>query len=310
MPLPRTSEFPAGRRAHRGLLWGPPLLMALLLSACGCQWLSQARLGRDDAVRRLAEQAERAERQNDWARAADLWSRAARKDPADARLLQRSAVASLECGDRMQALRQFRQAVAARPNDAPTLVELARLAFRLDETEQGNLLIGRAVEIEPTNVDALSLQAEWLQRSGSRREAMAAYHRVLAVEPENVNARLRLAQNLIDTRHSDRAAVLLRGVCHCALASDDDKAQARRQLGLAYAREGRWKDAAAEFQRAVDAQQRPSADDLRQLALAYQRSGDDRRAKRVLQRLRLRSAAENRQAFLHDAPSRTDDLDW
>lgn len=300
------SHLPARFARQRGRSFRPVLIALLIFPATagGCQWLAQGRNGRDEMVRQLAEQAERAEEQQDWTQAADFWNRAAERDPENAGVLHRSAASRLSSGDRTGARDRFLQAMNVPTDDPETLVKLAKLARRLDERQHEQRLLGRALRLDADNIDALALQAESLEAAGQSAEAIAIYHRILTLDRDHVSARLRVAHHQIESGHADRAAVLLRGICHCPLASDGTKSEARRQLAQAYSREGRWRDASAILQQVVDSQEVPAAVDLQQLAYAYERGGNLQDAANVRRSLTPLARGERQASLETPLPQR------
>lgn len=222
---------------------------------------------RSDAEgRSLAGRAQEAEERQDWSDAADLLLQALHNNPGDAALHLRIAKAYFKDGKPAPARRHLIAAEAAELKQEATYVEMARLAMQLDDLERAQRLLENVVFQNDANTEALLLQAKLHERTGNHRRAMAVYHHVLSVEPDNNRAKVRLASNQIEVGHPDRAAVLLRSVCQCPEISPTERTEAYRQLGRAYAQTGRWQDALTALEEVIRNRQHATEDDQRQLA--------------------------------------------
>ncbi|CAO3363849.1 tetratricopeptide repeat protein [Azospirillum palustre] len=118
----------------------------------------------------------------------------------------------------------FRRALSHRPllpeilgNHASLLARLGRDAEALEQAEQ-------AVALRPRLTGTLHLIGTLHHRAGQPESAIAAFHRVLAVDPGHLDTRLRLADSLRVAGHWEEAA----GVCRDGLAriaNPDDPAR-------------------------------------------------------------------------------------
>lgn len=244
-------------------------LLMLFMLPLGCRSTSGVPMARSPQVQAFADQAALAEQQRDWQAATRVLAQAVEAAPNDANLQRRLAAAQFAAGNRTAALQTLQRASDLKPAGAEENAELAKLAVCMDELPVAEQAVQRALASDAGQVDALMLKAKIAERRNRPSEALAAYHQVLEVAPEHSPAKLKLAVYEIDAGQTDQAAVLLRSVCNCPLMTPQEKLDARRKLGLAYSREGRWPDAARELRRALSASASATADDWYQLAVAY-----------------------------------------
>ncbi|MFQ5730817.1 MAG: tetratricopeptide repeat protein [Planctomycetaceae bacterium] len=241
----------------------------VLTGVWGCRSSTGLPQARNARVQAFAEQAAIAEQRRDWQTATRVLAQAVEASPDDADLNGRLAAAQFSAGNRQAAMQSLRRAADLHPGSAEETSALGDLAFRMNDLSLADRMAQRTLEIDADHVDGLMLQARIAERRHRTGEAQAAYHRILESSPENSAAKLQLAIHEIDSGQPDQAAVLLRSVCNGPSTVPGEKAMARRKLGLAYGREGRWKDAARELQRTVAEAPQPTAEDWYQLAVAY-----------------------------------------
>jgi tetratricopeptide (TPR) repeat protein len=273
----------------------PPLWLSAACSATfaivlfllpGCQWASSGMASRkQDDADRLQELARSAENQRRWSDAVQLLTRASDKEPGNSQLHRRLADAHLHGGDVASAKRELKKAVAAAADDADEQARLAKLAWRTGDETQARRLARRALELDSSQIDALLVQAGIAEKAGDAAAAAATYHRILQIEPNQQQAKFELAVYEIKNNRPEQAAALLRAVCNCPLTAADKKAAARWQLGQAYAKAERWKDAARELRVALADRKHATSDDWYQLAWALHRDRRNIEAAEVLQQL-------------------------
>ena len=168
----------------------------------------------------------------------------------------------------------LRRALLAQPDDPRHFVSLARLLAELGELGQAEDSLDAALRLDPADVEALLLKARLAEHQQQHHTAAELYHRVLACDPRNVPARLRLASLHLEAGVPERAGPLLRAVCQNSTAAPHEVAEARWQLGIAYGLEERWADAAVELAAALRLKPQPTGDELYRFAYARHRGGD------------------------------------
>ena len=128
----------------------------------------------------------------------------------------------------------FRRALSHRPllpeilgNHASFLARLGRDEEALEQAEQ-------AVALRPRLVGTLHLIGTLHHRAGQPESAIAAFHRVLAVDPGHLDSRLRLADSLRVAGHWEEAATVCRdGLARIANPDDPARTPLLANLGAA-----------------------------------------------------------------------------
>lgn len=240
----------------------------------GCAWMGKLTGNASLEAQNLIEQAERADEAGNVEEAGVLLGRAIEANPEDSEARRKLARLLLEGGDVDAAVRQLRAAVVQNPDDVDSFVGLARIQMDHGRTDGAEWAIVQALEIEAGHVGALLLLAELAEARGSEPLALETYHRILAGDPENIRARQRIAEIQIASGRPERAAPLLRAVCESETATEEQAAEARWTLGIAYGRQRRWRDSSAALAQAATHRKTMSADDWYRLAYARFAAGD------------------------------------
>lgn len=150
-----------------------------------------------------------------------------------AALVRRAGKAQLD-GRPEVALREYRQAVAADPENLEARQGLGATLAQQGDLEGAREQLAYVLERDPENVLARYNLAGTLVRGGDLDAAVAEYRRILEQAPENADARLALAGVLQSRGEYIAAASEYRRI----LDVDPANAGARYQLGLALARGG------------------------------------------------------------------------
>jgi tetratricopeptide (TPR) repeat protein len=253
------------------------VLLCVCLILSGCSWLDKVRGHPTLEAQSLMEQAEQAEAKGDIERAGYLLHEAIDANPEDVEGHRELARLSLKQGKIDTAVEHLRLAIEQNPDDIDSYVQLTRIQLDYNRLDGAEREIAAALSIDPQHVQALLLKAELAERRGRAGLAMETYYRVLSRESENVRARLRLAELQIAAGRPDRAAPLLRSLCECPAANQQQKAEALWSLGDAYGKSGRWRDAAAALAAAVPHREM-QVDDWYRLAYAHYAAKDYRGA--------------------------------
>jgi len=134
-------------------------------------------------IRALEGEAARAVQSGRDAEAISLWTRILEIDPRHARTLNALGLHALRRGDAAGARAAFRRLVDIHGAEPQQWVNLA-LACRQLKDEQGEeAAIRRALSLDPTELVALILRADLLERQGKTHQAAMAYGAVASVSP-------------------------------------------------------------------------------------------------------------------------------
>ncbi len=230
----------------------------------------------DPAVnaRQLAEEARAAEERGERHLAEALLRESLEVDPENAAAHRQLANLLLANGHQHLAAEHLQAAVEEDPNEPQCHIELAGLLMEQGRLQEAGPALASALELDPQCAEALLLQGKLQLQQGQRGKALETLHRVLACDPDNIEARLQIAGIQLDDARPRQAAPLLRSVAAAEEASDDQRAQACWQLGIAYGAEERWVESVGTLTDGLAARTVPAADDWYRLAYARYRSGD------------------------------------
>ena len=250
--------------------------LAAILAAglAGCQW-TRASLQRNGVEsQRLVEQARQAVLAGHLEEADSLLDRAGIVCPDDSAVPCQRAELLQAHGDVSGAISQLRIAAARDPDNVETLTRLADLLLRQNRTGEAEVAATSALRADPRHPAALEIRAAIAERRRRDDLALEMYYRLLAESPSDSQARLRIATIELRSGRPERAAPLLREVCHGTQADERERSEARWLLGIAYGAEGRWADAVRELAAAASQRADMSADDWYRLAYARAQVGD------------------------------------
>jgi len=201
------------------------------------------------------------------------------KNNAEAIELLASAYASKK--EYAEAERSLNSVLKMSPERNSAKVALARVYLQSERTDDAEKILRDVLKSDDGNRDALYLYAEIKSRQKNLKEVIAAYEKILALNPHEMNAELGLgyahlmngsidesrtiAQNLIKSYENRPEGFYLMGLVHFhekeldqAIAllnkalSLGDSPQANYYLGLCLLSKGSLEQAAGEFQRVVD----------------------------------------------------------
>jgi len=89
----------------------------------------------------------------------------------------------------MAQVQQYRARLQRNPNDVAALTGLGKLELEAGMYGRAEALFARAARLQPTNADALYGEATAAQALGHRKEAVAAYKKLLDVAPNDERAK-------------------------------------------------------------------------------------------------------------------------
>lgn len=128
------------------------------------------------------------------AEALECYDAAAQLGNADADLWNDRAFTLLEMGRFSEAQESAGKALELEPKHYAALCNLGKAELELGENARALELADRAIALDPLEEEGILLRAESARRLGRREEAVAAYRKVLKVNPHNTQAAYRLDQ--------------------------------------------------------------------------------------------------------------------
>ena len=227
---------------------------------------------------RLVTEARHAESQGNLLSAESLCRRAIEVEPDCNEAQRLLAFVLFERGDNVAALEQFLTLVEVNPQDAESWIKIAHLREQKNELAAARSAVTNALSADPKYVEALLLSARHQRAINDDQGAIEALHRVLAIDSNNIDAKLGVATIHIEANRPERAAPLLRTICESPQANPSQKAEAYWALGMSYGKKRRWPDAALAIGKAFEFQKRPSADQMYRLAYARFQADERRQA--------------------------------
>jgi tetratricopeptide (TPR) repeat protein len=168
---------------------------------------------------------------------------------------------------------------AARPNDAEAVGALARLLHAWEQWEAAHETYARAQLLAPRTFAWRYLDAIVLQRLARHTEAAAQLEQALTISPDEVPARVKLAEALLEAGNLDRSQQLFEAL-RSVPASEP---AAELGLGRIAAARGRHDEAVAHLERAVTLYPEWGAAHYA-LALSYRALGRRDDAQRAIER--------------------------
>jgi tetratricopeptide (TPR) repeat protein len=275
------------RAAERSVLALAAGAMVLLAGLAGCHNVASSRKPDVSESRLLLDQARLEEASGRRHEAAEILKSAIRRHPDDPELQRELARILVLQGNPQAAIERLRGAIAQRPDDIRCSVQLADTLFRQGAILDAEPPLDAALGINPRDVEALLLRARLHEAAGRREEALETYYRVLAVNADHIDARLRIGAIHLEESRCECAAALLRSIATSDNATPEQRASARRCLGRAYYREGRWDDAAIALSEGLAASPGAPAEEWYELAVAARRSGRPEMARAAVSRTLL-----------------------
>jgi len=206
--------------------------------------LSVAPNSRELKVRRIAALIEA----NEFQRAADFAAQAQMQHPDDLRFPQLRAHALREMGDPAAAIAMLEPVARSNPNDAATQLTLADLYSTTGRKSDAERTVRQLVSLEPGNADALNYLGYLLADRGQQLdEAIRLVRRALDIEPNNPNYLDSLGWAYYRRGDYDQAEKYLAP----AAQQMPRNATVQEHFGDILAKRGRWSDAIAAWNRAL-----------------------------------------------------------
>jgi len=124
---------------------------------------------------------------------------------AKAKVLALHGSAYLALRQKEQAQQAFQQALAVKPGATEALVGIARILAGERKLEEALAEVGKAVQGDPKDADALLLQGDLLHATGKREAAEQSYKKLIAAHPSHVGGLLALVSTTIADNRLDEA---------------------------------------------------------------------------------------------------------
>jgi tetratricopeptide (TPR) repeat protein len=233
--LPATPDT-ACRTISLGWLF---VLLAVPGVFSGCSGFAR-RWQRDDVVsaRQIAQQGISAFHAGDWRRAEEYFAKAVEVCPVDERVRGRYAETLWNLGKRREAIEHMREAVRLSGGEPELAVRLGEMCLAEGDLQQADQLAATVIRTGRELASAHRLRGDVLQRQGRWRDALAAYHRALSIQPQYPEVQLAVAQVYYRNGRPQRSLSTLRALAN-AYPPGEQPAELNYWQGLACAALGR-----------------------------------------------------------------------
>ena len=257
------------------MIFRPAVL--LLVTACvatGCRSLRCPKEPEDAiaAARQLSLQGMAARDHGRWEQAEALFAQAIERCPSDERARCGYAESLWQRGEQVQAVAHMEEAVRLSGHDPERHVQLGQMYLARGELARAGDQAERAIAANRQVAAAWAFRGRVLQAQGSKTEALASYHRALALEPRYPDVQLALAEIYCAQGRPQRALATLQSLSD-SLPADQVPVELLVQQGLALRDLGRHQDAARALAEATRRGQ-PTAELLYELARTQAKAGD------------------------------------
>lgn len=161
------------------------VLLALLAASCGCRAISRFGDSRQTiAARRLSGQGFQAMHDGQWEIAETLFTDALQQSESDDRAHWGLAESYWKRNEREQAIKHMEQAVHLSAGDPRFVQRLGRMYLTMGRLEEADRHCLWALESNRDSAETWALRGDCLKARGQADEALAAYHRALALQPD------------------------------------------------------------------------------------------------------------------------------
>ena len=214
------------------------LLAVVLFGSVGCRAIGRISESRQSiSARRLSRAGMEAMREGQWNTAEDLFTSALEVSVADDRAHRGLAESLWQRHERDAAVKHMEQAVRLSAGDPKLIQLLGRMYLdvgRIDDADRQSML---ALEADRLSADVWALRGDCLAARKQPDEALAAYHRALALQPDFPSVQLQAAEIYHEQGRYDRLLATLERL-QDGLGGENESARfhllkgiAMRQLG-------------------------------------------------------------------------------
>ena len=254
--------------AHRALA----ILLVIPLAA-GCAWLPPWSHRSAAETARLTEEARQACERGDRKQARELLAKAAAVAPDDPEIQRDVGRGLLLAGETAEAVKHLRYMMRRGLDDPDAYLDLARILFKEQRYAECEELVDSALRLVPSHTEAQLLKGQLAEIKHKDEDALAIYYRLLAGDPTETEATLRISDLLVRTGQPSQAAPLLRSVADSERVTPAEQARAHWSLGQIYAKDHRWAEATEQLSAAAELRKNLSADECYQVAYAAWEAG-------------------------------------
>ena len=160
-------------------------------------------------ARRLSNEGLSAADQNDLVRAEGLLERAVKSCPTDIDARRHYADVLWKRGERMDAVNQITEALRLSPGEVGLCIEGGRMYMELGLLDDADRLVNEAVNGGPRSAEAWHVHGDVAMARGRPEEALADFHRALAIAPDNREILLDTAEVYRRLKRPQRALATL-----------------------------------------------------------------------------------------------------
>jgi Flp pilus assembly protein TadD len=163
------------------------LATAILVAAPGCRLMPRSGPATQDvaAARRLCNEGLSAVDRKDLLRAEGLLETAVKNCPTDIDARRHYADVLWQRGERMEAVTQIAEALRLSPGDVGLCIDGGRMYMELGLLDDADRLAREAVRVAPGSDKAWRLHGQVALARGRAEEALADFHRALAIAPDD-----------------------------------------------------------------------------------------------------------------------------
>lgn len=171
-----------------------------------------------------------------------------------------------------EAEREFRLAIEADANDLEAVAGLGQVEVARGQYSEGMAHLERATRVPSQMVAALRSLGDAYAATGDPTRAASAYRQAVALAPTDIDMRLALAHSLTEIGEYGEAKTVSSDAIRLAKGNPTTLAQAYRQLGEVYSREGNTPEGFAALYKAAELDPR-STQTAKSLATCAVRAG-------------------------------------
>ena len=180
-----------------GVLRSLPLIVAFTVafSHCGCRAIRKiGDDGQSIAARRLSREGIKAMHDGKWTEAETLFSNALEISKADDRAHRGLAEAMWNRDETDTAIVHMENAVRLSGSDPKLVQRLGRMYLEQGRLAEATQQCEIALSAERNSADIWALRGDCLSRTGKNEQALAAYHRALALQPDFQSVQIEAAE--------------------------------------------------------------------------------------------------------------------
>lgn len=186
------------------------LLAVITITATGCRAIRRFGESRQSiAARRLSGQGFQAIHDGQWEIAESLFTDALDVSKTDDRAHWGLAEAFWNRNDKELAIEHMEHAVRLSAGDPKFVQRLGRMYLELDRLPEAEMQSRWALESKRDSAEAWALRGDCLKAAGESADALAAYHRALAIQPDYPVVQLQAAEIYLADHRYDRLLATL-----------------------------------------------------------------------------------------------------